>query len=190
MLKIQAFYGGGVYERRTLFKGKWYDGHALQLSAVPTRAMLTDILPLLSPWRQAQARTALELRPPRPRATAERCVHGHPWAEFEMREPRRGWRFCRACKREADRRSYRENDEKRRAWLARLQAQRAGVAKRPAPPPEDLFRGWCKRGHRFTPTNTIWNPQRGRQCRVCWKFFRAKARTPLRIVREARSREA
>lgn len=78
LLKIQGLYGGGVYKRRTLFKGKWYDGHVLQLSAGPTRAMLSDILPFLSPWRQAQARTALELRPPRPRATAERCIHGHP----------------------------------------------------------------------------------------------------------------
>jgi hypothetical protein len=181
--RIRAMYGGGIYKRRTLFKGKWYEGHVLQMSGGPTREMLRDILPLLSPWRQAQARAALEMRPPRPRATAERCVHGHLWAEFGVREPNRGWRFCRACKRDGERRRYRENDARRRVRLDRLQARRREAPLRLAWPDAVRYAGVCRRGHALTPANTIWNPARGRQCRACWTLYRPKARTPIRPPR-------
>lgn len=182
--KVQQFYGGGIYKRNQRLNGKWFNCHVLQLSGGPTRALLADILPHLSPRRTSQAQTALSLRPPRPRATAERCVHGHLWSEFEVREPRRGWRFCRACKREAERRRYRADDAKRRDRIQRQETRRRSAPRLMPPPPEQLSSGHCRRGHTFTPANTIWNDRRGRQCRSCWRSYRHKARTRLTIASE------
>lgn len=174
--RIQRIYGGGIYPRRTYLNGKWFSGHVLQLSSVPARQLLQDALPHLSPRRRAQAQVALNLRPPRPRATADHCVHGHPWAEFGVLDPRRGWRFCRACKRESERMRYRSDDDRRRSRLKRDAERRRSKVPALMSRPERM-RTECRRGHAFTPENTIWNSRRGRQCRACWCYYRAKARS-------------
>lgn len=76
------------------------------------------------------------------------CRRGHSYTPENTRYDARGYRVCRACKREQSRESMRR--------------QRAGRAK-----PRDLDR--CKRGHPLTPENTYVYPNGRRRCRECQK---------------------
>lgn len=81
------------------------------------------------------------------------CVHGHAFTEENVWRDKNGWRRCKACHRQ---------DEKRR--LRRL---RLTVPAQLSTPERMKAKTRCPKGHEYTPSNTYHDPRGWRQCRVC-----------------------
>lgn len=87
------------------------------------------------------------------------CINGHPFDEENTKYDSRGYRSCRACRRnESRQKSYRE----RRA-AGRVERDR-----------------YCKNGHERTPENTYESSWRGRtvrRCLICKRETQKRTRT-------------
>lgn len=163
--RLCDLFGGSIAKHDTTLRDRAFAGFAWHVSGARARGFLMTIYPFLSPWRAAAARTAL-LRTRRAMATADFCRRGHPVSLYAGHQ--KSGRYCRACKNEKARARYRSDESYRRAFLARQYAGRISKNGATATVPPRRPQATCRRGHPFTPENTILNRYRGRQCRACW----------------------
>jgi hypothetical protein len=92
-------------------------------------------------------------------AAATHCKRGHEFTPANIYYSN-GWRHCRQCLREGDKRRY-----------------------KPSPRGYGVTRTHCKQGHEYTPANTYVSPRGTRDCRIC-------IRDRLRRSAAARRRKA
>lgn len=169
--RLRAIFGGGIGVKRSRLHGKTYMTPVWFISGPRARGFLMTIYPFLSPRRSEGIRVALA-RTSAAVATAEFCRRGHSVKESAAYQ--RSGRYCRRCKNEKARQRYANDVAYREHFLRRLREGRiARFANGPQPnlanPKRPSER--CRKGHLFTPENTIANPYRGRQCRTCWNAW-------------------